>query len=129
MPSSMPRLYRSRQLLWWLVLAMLLAPALGRVHQILHPPAWQGVPAVGHSHAHAPAGEDPGAWLLALFAGHSHSDCQLHDQLNAWANPPAPAEPLPAALAQEPPRHVARQTASAGSAAFFDPRAPPAAAA
>lgn len=139
MPSSMPRLQRSRQLLWWLVLAMLLAPALGRVHQILHPPAWQGVPAVGHAHSHAPAGaavqagggasEAPGPWLLALFAGHSHSDCQLHDQLNAWANPPAIAQPLPAAFAQEPPRHVARQTASAGSAAFFDPRAPPAAAA
>ncbi len=127
------------RLLWWLVLAMLLAPALGRIHQVLHPPAWQGQSTVGlvHAHAHSqtgaavPAGArqaDADPWLLALFVGHSHSDCQLHDQLNAWASPPMLAQALPAALLQEPPRHVEGRTASAGSAAFFDPRAPPAAA-
>ena len=124
----------ARQLLWWLVLAMLLAPALGRVHQLLHPPAWQGS-GPGHVHVHAVpaayAGAShgaPGPWLLALFVGHSHSDCQLHDQLNAWASPPAASAPLPAAFAREMPRPVARRAAVSGSAAFFDPRAPPAAA-
>ena len=125
------------RLLWWLVLAMLLAPALGRIHQVLHPPAWQGTATPGLVHAHSQAGAavqdgarqgDGYPWLLALFVGHSHSDCQLHDQLNAWASPPMLAQALPAALLQEPPRHVEGRTASAGSAAFFDPRAPPAAA-
>lgn len=124
-----------QRLLWWLVLAMLLAPALGRIHQVLHAPAWQGQAPLGQAHVHAEpalqgaAGEaGPGPWMLALFSGHGHADCQLHDQLNAWASPPAAGQALPAALAQEPPRHVAGRTASAGSAAFFDPRAPPAAA-
>ncbi len=137
--SSVRRSAPVRQLLWWLVLAMLLAPALGRVHQLLHPPAWQGQPALGHVHlrgdagaahaAHAAHAATSGDWLLALFVGHSHSDCQLHDQLNAWASPPVAAPALPVALLQEPPRQVALRAAFAGSAAFFDPRAPPAAAA
>ena len=123
----------ARQLLWWLVLAMLLAPALGRIHQLLHPPAWQAaVPGQVHVHAGAAAHAGtshgaPGPWLLALFVGHSHSDCQLHDQLNAWASPPAAGEPLPAAFALQLPRPVVQRAAIAGSAAFFDPRAPPAA--
>lgn len=131
---SMHRAAPARQLLWWLVLAMLLAPALGRVHQLLHPPAWPAaVPGQAHVHAapalHADTGHGaPGRWLLALFAGHSHSDCQLHDQLNAWASPPVAGEPLPVAFAQELPRAVPQRCAVAGSAAFFDPRAPPAAA-
>lgn len=134
-PAVRPSYGAPARLLWWLVLAMLLAPALGRIHQVLHPPAWQGQPTLGHVHAqpgaalHAGARQgESAAWLLALFVGHSHSDCQLHDQLNAWASPPVPAQALPAALLQEPPRHVEGRTASAGSAAFFDPRAPPAAA-
>lgn len=126
-----PRMHRPRQLLWWLVLALLLAPALGRIHQLVHP---AGAPA--HAHAvHAAAGKGllaPGtsdSWLLALFAGHGHSDCPLHDQLNAWAGPPIAFQPLPQGLPPELPRHVEGRTASTGSAAFFDPRAPPAAAA
>ena len=118
----------ARRLLWWLVLAMLLAPALGRIHQELHPPAWHGQP--GHTHTQTQSATSEGAcgaWLLALFSGHGHDDCQLHDQLNAWASPPTVAQALPAALPQEPPRHVEGRGASAGSAAFFDPRAPPAA--
>lgn len=129
-----PRLQRTRLLLCWLALAMLLAPALGRIHQVVHPAVGQG--AVFHVHA-APASASqadadphaPGHWLLALFFGHGHSDCQLHDQLNAWAGPPIAGPPLSAGLSTELPRHVEVQTASAGSAAFFDPRAPPAAAA
>lgn len=118
---------RARALLWWLVLAMLLAPALGRIHQVLHPPAWnqtQWQPGVAVQ-GDAGAGRAV-PWLLALFSGHGHGDCQLHDQLNAWASPPAAGPSLPAALPQQPPRQVEGRTASAGSAAFFDPRAPPA---
>lgn len=125
------RLHRSRQLLCWLVLAMLLAPTLGRIHQVLHPAEWQGAGAAAHVHVvQGPAGESAADnWLLALFAGHSHSDCQLHDQLNAWAGPPMAGQPLPHGLPEELPRHGREQGASTGCAAFFDPRAPPTAAA
>ena len=125
----------ARLLLWWLVLAMLMAPALGRIHQVVHPSVWSGAaasgahaPTAGHAHVHRAATQDA-HWLLALFKGHSHSDCQLHDQLNAWASGPALGQNPPAALPQELPCQLEARTASAGSAAFFDPRAPPAAAA
>lgn len=118
-------------LLWGLVLAMLLAPALGRLHQVLHPPALLGAaaPAMGQADAAADAGKDctdaPGHWLLALFAGHDHKDCLLLDQLSAWAGPPAAGPQLPAALPQEPPAQAGRRIVLAGSASSFDARAPP----
>ncbi|MCD2511871.1 hypothetical protein [Comamonas endophytica] len=133
MTLSAPRPHRARLLLCWLALAMLLAPALGRIHQVVHPAKWQGAGMHVHAVAAAAIQADPGRdlaghWLLALFSGHGHSDCQLHDQLNAWAGPPSAGAPLPQGLPRELPCHVEGRTASAGSAAFFDPRAPPAAA-
>lgn len=118
---------RQWAVLWALVLAMLLAPALGRVHQVLHPAALPGAAAqmVGSG-----AAADPGAsghWLLALFAGHEHKDCLLLDQLSAWAGPPAAGPQLPAAMPQEPPAQVHARIVAGGSAAYFDARAPPAA--
>lgn len=138
MPGHFRRLNPAapRQLaaLWALVLAMLLAPALGRVHQVLHPPALPGGAAhmVGTALSADPAAADPGNapghWLLALFAGHGHKDCLLLDQLSAWAGPPAAGPSLPAALPQEPPAQVQVRIVAGGSAAYFEARAPPAAA-
>lgn len=124
---------RQWAVLWALVLAMLLAPALGRVHQVLHPAALPGPAAqmLGSGAAAKPgaAGDSAaGHWLLALFAGHDHKECLLLDQLSAWAGPPAAAPQLPAALPQEPPAQVHVRIAGGGSAAYFDARAPPAAA-
>ena len=125
-----------RRLLGWLILALLLAPTLGRIHQVVHPAAWHG--AGDHAHVHsvqalpgqgASSQLTPGHWLLALFSGHSHSDCQLHDQLNALASPPLAGPLFPDILPRDLPRHEAQRSVFAGSAAFFDPRAPPAAAA
>jgi len=125
-----------RRLLGWVILALLLAPTLGRIHQVVHPAAWHG--AGDHAHVHAvqalpgqgaSSHVTPGHWLLALFSGHSHSDCQLHDQLNAWASPPFAGPLFHDVLPQDLPRHAAERSVFAGSAAFFDPRAPPAAAA
>ena len=68
---SRPRLAR-RLALAWLVLALVLAPALGQMHRVLHLPVALGLA--------QPAGHDHG--LGALFGGHSPADCQLLDQLH-----------------------------------------------
>ncbi|ADX46358.1 hypothetical protein Acav_2446 [Paracidovorax avenae ATCC 19860] len=67
--------------LWmWLAAALVLAPALGRVHQVVHGPvaamAQQGAGAglIPPSH-----GRDAGL-LEALFSHHADSDCHLLDQ-------------------------------------------------
>gem|GEM_PF-466248 len=79
---------------WVLALAVMLAPALGRMHQLVHGPAAHGqlagpVQAPGHTHgtrhgvgpdaASAPAHSHPPGMLEALFAGHAGSDCTLLD--------------------------------------------------
>ncbi|MNH34208.1 hypothetical protein D3C79_947860 [compost metagenome] len=112
---------------------MLLSPALGRIHQVLHAPALQGGAAqiAASAALEAPAAADPDAsehGLLALFAGHNHSDCLLLDQLSAWAGPPAAGPLLPPALPQEPAARLRPRPVAAGSAAAFEARAPPAAA-
>lgn len=136
--SPAPAALRQLAALWALVLAMLLAPALGRVHQVLHPLALPGLAAHGVESALSadPAWADPeaigdsapGHWLLALFAGHGHKDCLLLDQLKAWAGPPDAVPSLSAARPQEPPAQVQVRIVAGGSAAHFDARAPPAAA-
>lgn len=89
---------RSRALALWLWLtlavAMSLAPALGRMHQVVHGPAAQGMGAValplaGPAHAARPEIDQaavrhpphahPAGMLEALFAGHAGSDCTLLD--------------------------------------------------
>ncbi|SFD92745.1 hypothetical protein [Paracidovorax konjaci] len=74
----------------WLALALALAPALGRMHQVVHGaaagPAWVAAAAAKAQAVHAPgrhAGHAPrtaGGGLEALFAGHAGSDCNLLDQ-------------------------------------------------
>lgn len=109
------------RVLWhWrlLVLALLLAPALGQMHRALHGDGQgAGVHRVG-----APAASF--SWA-ALFSGHHASDCQLLDGLHLADAPPSMAvvlaHPLPAAqpLTSTPaPLGVRR-------AAPFQARAPP----
>jgi len=76
-PSASPFLLSRQRLarrlaLAWLVLALVLAPALGQMHRVLHLPVALGLA--------QPAGHDHG--LGALFGGHSPADCQLLDQLH-----------------------------------------------
>jgi len=93
-PQPLP--HRQRIAVWWLALALLLAPLLGRMHQVVHglgggPSAVAHLAAPGASHfdrdANASvtlqaraAGQGSDA-LHALFAGHHGADCQLLDQL------------------------------------------------
>jgi hypothetical protein len=75
---ALPQQLRRHLALAWLLLALVLAPTLGRMHQIVH-----GVPAFAAGHAHA-AGEGTAHQALdtlhALFAGHSSADCQVLDR-------------------------------------------------
>lgn len=119
-PSALP--LRRRLALAWLLLALVLAPTLGRMHQVLHLPAGLSqAQAQAHSHAHGPAGgavahgahdghHALGA-LHALFAGHSPVDCQTLDQQTLVgmvlgqlpALLPRPPQALPASAAAQAP--------------------------
>ena len=104
---------------WWLVCALVLAPALGRMHQVLHAPQlWEHA-----SVHHAEPAHDHG--LADLFGAHAASDCLALDQLTHGGDAPTPilwqahifgASPLPWHL--EP-------TALPAVAALFQARAPP----
>ena len=64
----------------WLVLALVAAPTLGRLHQVLHGDALDRVQA--HAHATDTASADHRHGQLAqLVAGHAPTDCLLLDQL------------------------------------------------
>ncbi len=99
----------------WLVLALALAPALGRMHRVLHLPAALGVSAAAaHSHG-----------LGALFAGHSPADCQLLDQLAQGGAPVAEWPALAAAPTPACPPAPAAQPLLPRAALPFHARAPP----
>lgn len=140
---------RSRALALWvgwvLALAVVLAPALGRMHQLVHGPAVLGQaagPVQGHGHAHGtrpgagPAAADgasahshPPGVLEALFAGHAGSDCTLLDHsligaallpallpVAAPATAPAPHEVPATGIGARPPRtSLARAPPTAAS--------------
>ena len=74
-----PRPWGARVASWLLALCLVLSPALGRVHQVVHGGPWgAAVPAAAqaanHGHSHRSV-------LEALFHGHAGSDCNLLDQL------------------------------------------------
>ncbi|WP_042428931.1 hypothetical protein [Comamonas granuli] len=72
-PLTPSRKLLARRLgLAWLLLALVLAPALGQMHRALHLPG-----ALGQA-VHAADGHG----VAALFGGHSPADCQLLDQLS-----------------------------------------------
>jgi hypothetical protein len=133
---------RTWMVLWSLVVAMLLAPTLGRMHQAVHAhgPALALVaehladantplatgPQVSEAAPHVATASSVPDWVHGLFSGHSTADCLSLDQAHhGMAGPPfvvqwASAE-LPAGqLVQD----ISTQRASAAPA-FFNPRAPP----
>lgn len=69
----------------WLAWALVLAPALGRMHEVLHAPTPSAAHAQTSSHHHS-AGHGISAW----FAGYDDLDCQVLDQLaHGLDTPPA----------------------------------------
>lgn len=123
--SAHAALLRARRVLWQLLLcSLVLAPALGQMHRVLHGSGPAPLQRAGPQGSNA--GEPPASAWAALFSGHHASDCQLLDALGA-ADGPASAclalasHPLPSAqpLAGTPAPRVARR------AAPFQARAPP----
>ncbi len=108
-------------LLCWLALALLVAPALGHMHRIVHGPQTH----TPHAQVHAPPAQAHG--VADLFAVHGDdSSCRLFDQLtHSDALPAMPVLALPLLLVPFLFRRLERDVA-AREAALFDARGPPA---
>ena len=105
---------RTPWMAWWLALALVVAPALGRMHEVLHAPVLP--------HTQAQPGDEAGH---ALFAEHSVLECLAFDQLNLGCD-----QPLPLALHPHGQPHAVPVWCPAAGAwpvarAGFDARAPP----
>ena len=147
MPTA-ARLHRlsARIALWWLAACLVLGPALGRMHQVLHGPlasaaamaqipfaapgsaaAWLGAasPAPAHTVHHGSVHGGHGS-VHALFQGHGDADCELLDQLLfGGALLPAPLAVASLATAS-PPQDMPSEGIDARHRPAFLARAPPA---
>lgn len=110
--------------LGWLLLALVLAPALGRVHQIVHGLGTGGAQR-GVLHAGAPGCSQTLDTLHALFAGHGSADCQVLDQLTLGGPAPAPLLALAQTAPQPAPAFAFAAAPLPRRAAPFQARAPP----
>lgn len=110
----------------WLLLALVVVPTLGRLHQVAHGGALDRV------HAGQQAQGLPSASAMAeasplFLAHHAPADCLLLDQLALGDALHSAPLALPEALAPEaPPRPLAGRT-RASHVALFHARGPPAA--
>lgn len=111
-------LLRRRLALVWLLLALVLAPTLGRMHQVLHVPG-SAAPQV---HAHGGQAFDT---LHALFAGHGNADCQVLDQQTLVGAASGQAPALVQEQPQLPPAATPAAAPGTGGSAPFHARAPP----
>lgn len=116
---------RAPWMAWWLALALVVAPALGRMHEVLHAPtlpqAHTAAPAHGHSH--------DALSVADLFGSHTALECLAFDQLgNAWTLV-APDIAACHALPQSHPVWSTAHTTLPMALAPFDARGPPTAAA
>ncbi|MBS0391131.1 MAG: hypothetical protein KGM60_14120 [Comamonadaceae bacterium] len=116
-------LLRRRLALAWLLLALVLAPTLGRMHQVLHLPGGGGI-AQAAAHAHG-SGQQALDTLHALFAGHGDAGCQVLDQQTLVGAAPGQAPALVQALPQLPPVGAPAPAPGTGGVAPFQARAPP----
>jgi hypothetical protein len=120
-----------RAAVWGLLLALVLAPALGRWPQVLHATPAPAVAALhddgragGSAHA-TPAAHAP-SLLAALFSGHAPIDCLLLDQLALGTALPCSAPVLPAAAPAVAPSAPAPERIAVRHVALFQARGPPA---
>lgn len=118
---------------WWLAVAMLLAPLLGAMHEVVHgrqhapvhSAVAQAAPAdAATSAAHAKLGA-PTPWLLAGWEGHALADCLVLDQLAHAMDSAVHVQTLQHAAPQPPAQPAAVGQVLATVAAAFHARAPP----
>lgn len=123
MPRS-PHLHAlplSRRLaLAWLLLALVLGPTLGRMHQVLHLPG--GAPPQAHAYGTERQALDV---LHVLFAAHDNADCQVLDQQTLVGAALGQAPALLQGQPQLPPAGTPVPAPGTGGAAPFHARAPP----
>jgi len=114
----------------WLVLALVAAPTLGRLHQVVHAGALERMHA-GHAvHADAtaaaaPAAEHAHGLLPLLLAGHTPVDCLLLDQLALGDALHSAPLALPAAVPAQAPHPCHAGRPASPQAAPFQARGPP----
>ena len=112
-----------RLALGWLLLALLLGPALGRMHQIVHGLGGGARPAPAHG------ADSQGLQALqalqALFAGHGSADCQVLDQHTVGGTAPVPLLALAHAPPHAAPVHFSAALPVARRPTPFQARAPP----
>lgn len=106
---------------WWLALALVIAPALGRMHEVLHAPTLSSIAQAStpaeHSHTHG--------GIAAWFDGHSAQACLVLDQLGHGAsNTPATVATSHLQPAQ-PPLWICVAHLLPAPARIFQARAPP----
>ncbi|WP_415797104.1 hypothetical protein [Comamonas aquatilis] len=115
-----------------LALALVLGPALGQMHRVVHEAANSTASSVGNAYgsaavfatdSHVASGY---GWIHDLFAGHGPAECQLLDEHNhGYAGPPALQAFTPVVPGTAVPLFVPQATAGQAILAFFDARGPP----
>lgn len=114
----------------WLVLALVAAPTLGRLHQVVHGGALDRVQAYTHAHTHttdtASTGHNDGL-LAQLVAGHAPADCLLLDQLALGDALHSAPLALPEATPTQAQPHPPAGRTTLPHSALFLARGPPAA--
>ena len=114
---------RSRWTGWWLVMALLVAPALGRMHDVVHVPNGGAVTA-HEAHAHTDT-TTPSLNVPAWFDGHDALQCLVLDQLvHAHCQLPM-AHALGTALPQLPPLWAVLPWVGLHTDRLYLARAPP----
>ena len=106
---------RTLWMAWWLALALVVAPALGRMHKVLHAPELP----------QATAWNDAGH---ALFGEHSVLECLVFDQLNLGCDQPTALAPMPHGLPHAVPAWRSDERTLPAAFTAFEARAPPRAA-
>ena len=118
----------------WLVLALVLSPALGLVHQVVHGAglgagsaiAQQASAGIELAHVAKPSAQHALDTIHALFAGHGKADCVLLDQIALAHALLAKALPLFQPLPTAAPVFDASTDVAQERVSPFHPRGPPA---
>ena len=108
---------RAPWMAWWLALALVMAPALGRMHEVLHAPAMPHAHSANASHTSHDAHD--------LFGEHSLLECLAFDQLTHGADGATASTIAWHALPFSTPVWSSDPAALPAALAVFHARAPP----